>query len=154
MRRVVSVVVLLSTLAGLCVHYGAVAAEKDPYPTGAQLASEYDQHIGDEYYEWVTVEQVDADSFSFAVQSSPPVLITVTERPAGVNPGDVVQVYGTVAPDRRLVPTRLIESDRSNLRALYLVSAVAVLLTGSITRRYWRLHTTDWGLVPREPEDE
>lgn len=145
-RALVAAALFLSLLA-MCVHYGDVAQERDPYPTSEALQSDYADHVGAPFYAWGTVVSAGPEGI---VVSARGVTLTVPEPVPGADPGDSIQVAGTLAADHRLVAERIVLSDETNLLALYVVSALGALLAVAFFRRHWTVDRSGWCLVPRD----
>lgn len=144
--RPLALLVLSGLLIGTFVHYGTVADRYDPSPSTAELASDYQAHVGDEVYLWARVIEVRPSSL--LVQSGS-VTLQVMDRPARVATGDTIQIYGRVAAERRLIPDRMIVSSATSLLALYLVSAVGALLAAWAFLDHWTVDRRRLAIVPR-----
>jgi len=152
-RRALLSVVLVAALAAMAVHYGAVAESHDRYPSADALAGDYEAHVGDRVFMWTTVIAVDGRTLAVRSDPAETVVLDVTPAPAGVEPGDVVQVYGTLEPDHRVDAHRVVVSERGNRRSMFAVSALAVLLTAGHVLREWTVDWRDLALVPRGERD-
>jgi hypothetical protein len=142
-------------LAGMCVHYESVRQQYNPYPTQGQLADNYAEYMGDEYYEWKTIVETRPEAMFFTVKSeTSEIRVSVPEKPTGVTEGDVVQIYGTIEPDRRVSPTQLVVSERTRLNYLYLVSAIGVAVTALVGRQRWRINFSKLTIEPRHEDSD
>lgn len=145
-------VLLVVVLFGTFVHYDAVEDEHHPYPAEERLAQEYDAHIGERALLFGTVQAVDGTELVLRVESDAgPFEMTVPSGSADVEPGGVVQVYGTLGPDHTIDPARIEVVNRAGGSALYKygVSALGALLVAVSFFRYWRLDTEEWALEVR-----
>ncbi len=144
------VLVALAVAGG--VHYDAAEQRHRPYPTADQLYADYDAYVGEEALVFGTVESVDqagtatvtveADAGTFTMQ--------VLGFDADVEPGGVVQVYGTLQRDHAIAAEEVGVVTRSPGERLfkYGISAVGGLLALAAFFRYWRV---DWATTTFEP---
>jgi hypothetical protein len=108
--RLFGVVVLLAAVGGLGVHYDATAGDRYPDPTSEELATEYENYVGEETRLFGDVERVDAyaDRATIRVTSDEGDFELVVERfVERVRPGGVVQVYGTLKADYTMSATNV-----------------------------------------------
>jgi hypothetical protein len=146
-QRLVAVVLLLALVIGLAVDFESRTDADPTYPTADAVRTDYAGHVGERVNVWAPVRAVRADGIvlSYGVE------LFVPTRTAGLDRGDWVQVYGTLAPDRRLEPERLAVSHRSDRTYMYVVSALAAGLSLAALARCWRLDRETWTLRPRLP---
>ncbi|MFB6149810.1 MAG: hypothetical protein ABEJ48_09110 [Halobacteriales archaeon] len=138
-------------LVGMFVHYGAVAPAHDPSPTAAELRADYASHVGDSLYVWADVIDRDADHVTVQFGSPPDgIVLSVRTTRADIDRGDVIQLYGTLRPNRVVVPDRIVVSDRTGLTGLYTVSVIAAVGTAAAFLRSWRFDRSQYGFVPRD----
>jgi hypothetical protein len=145
--RVGLVVLLVVVLFGTFVHYDAAEDEHDPYPAEEQLAQEYDTHVGERALLFGTVQSVADKRLVIRVESDVrPFEMTVPDGSVDVEPGGVVQVYGTLEPERTIRPTQIAVVNRTGGSNLYKygVSAVGALLVAVLFFRYWTIDTDEW----------
>lgn len=145
--RWVGIALAVLALAGMAVHYGATEADHYPYTPTTDLAADYDAHVGERTYFWAGVTAVEDDGLrveNYAVD------LRVRADPTGVDPGDTVQVAGTVRPDHTVDAARVVVSPRPNRRYMFAVSGLAALLVGGAVLRYWRIDLRTLTVRPRE----
>ena len=146
--RWVGVALAVLALAGMVTHYPRVADDHAPYTQDAELAEDYDAHLGEETYFWAGVTAVESDRIrvdNYAID----VWVHVEDPPAGLEPGDTVQVAGTVRPDRRIDASRVVASPRVNRLYMFAVSGLAALLVAGLTLRHWRVDLRTLTVRPR-----
>lgn len=146
-RRAIVFVVFAGLLFGLFVHYGATAHLHDDSPSGTALESDYPSHVGKHIYRWARITEVKGDRI---IVRSGSLTLTVLDRPDTADVGDAVQIDGRLASDHRVVPNRVVVSDRGGLTAMYGISAIGGLWALWLFTRYW---TVDWRsltIIPRE----
>lgn len=148
-RRLLVTVLLLSGLAGMLVHYGAVGSEAghDPAEVGDRQLAAYDDHVGEPLYFWARVVATDGEGF---VAVSGDQRVRVVGGGATPAPGDVVQVAGVAEANRVVAAEAVVVSPQRHLQYLYAVSGVGALLSAVAFLRSW---TVDWrglAFVPRE----
>lgn len=148
--RLLFLVVLAILLAAMAVHYGATAPDRDPYAGTDDLVGDYRAHVGEEVYVWGRVVRAAPDAI---VVRSGSLALTV-ETAATAAPGDVVQVYGTLRPDRRVDARRVVVSEREYMRSMYAISGVAGLLTAALFVRSWRIDPRSLSIRPRGDGDD
>lgn len=149
-RRLAILLVLITAAGGLVVGYGAQFNGTDVYPDAEAIDADYDAHVGATVHIWGEVTAAEngevvltADALSLRV-SAP------TAREVEV--GDQVQVYGRLAPERRLVTTAYDVQTAESLRDMYFLSVVGIGLAGGAFLRRWRVDTGRCAFVPREGE--
>lgn len=142
--RVVVALVLLGVLVGLCVHYGAVEPDRGPYPTTDELDADYDAYVGESMLVFGDVTEIDesTDWATITVSTTTGEFdMTVTGFTATVQPGGVVQVYGTLEPDRTIAASNVEVVNPAGSSKLYKygVSAVGAALVLVLFFRSWKL---------------
>jgi hypothetical protein len=147
-RRVAAALVLVAAVAGACVHYGTLADDQRPYPTDEEVAGAYDSYVGETVYVWATVERAADEG---VVVSTDYLELRVRGPVAGVAPGDVLQVYGTLRPGHEVTPERVVRSERTDRAWMFGVSGVAGVLALAALFRRWRV---DWRTLRLEPRAE
>ncbi|MFB6299023.1 MAG: hypothetical protein ABEH65_02045 [Halobacteriales archaeon] len=144
---------LVALLAGMFVHYGAVADAHHPSPTAAELRADYASHVGEQLYVWAQVIDRDADGITVRIGSPPDgVVLSVPTTRSDIDSGDVIQLYGTIRPNRIVDPDRIVVSDRTGLTRLYAISAVAAIGTAVVFLRSWRFDRSRLVFAPREDD--
>lgn len=141
-HRVGLAILLLAAIAALLVAHAATADGRWPYPTGEDLKSDYEAHVGEETLLFAVVQQVEpgrmlveSEMVSYRVD------LPADGRIPDVRPGGIVQVYGTIAPDgidaqRVVVVSATTGAERRKL----LLSVVGALLFLVLFFRYWRVN--------------
>lgn len=135
------------------VHYDALYDEKWPYPTDEGLSADYDEYVGEQVLLFGDVESIDrtADRATIEVEAdNGPFTVTVEGIDADVEPGGVVQVYGTVRPGQTIAASNVVVVEASSENRLYqfAVSGVGAVLVLAAFFRYWRI---DWAALTFEP---
>jgi|APHM01.1.fsa_nt_gi hypothetical protein len=146
--RWVGIALAVLALAGMVTHYPQVADDHTPYTQDAELAEDYDAHLGDETYFWAEVTAVESDRIrvdNYAID----VWVYTDDPPPGLSPGDIVQVAGTVRSDHRIDASRVVASPRANRRYMFAVSGLAALLVAGLTLRHWRVDLRTLTVRPR-----
>ena len=148
-RRLVAAGVLVFALVAMTVHYGAVDADHDRLAMDGQRLANYEANVGETVFFWGEV--VGRDGGALVVDARSMNLAVRTERE--VAPGSALQVYGRLEPGHVVVPERLVVSRASNLRYLYLVSAVGGLVAAVAFLRTWRVDLDRRAFVPPEESE-
>lgn len=142
--RALLLVIAITLVFGMGVHYDTQFEEQWPYPSSDNLATEYAQHVGTTLFVSGTVESVDPATSTAQIvieHSEGSFLLTVREFDAQVQPGGVVQLRGTLAADRVIVAdtVRVVNPAGSSLLFKYGVSLVGAALVTALFFRYWRI---------------
>jgi len=134
--RLLAVALLIGATVAATAAYASDRADRRPYVTGAELATDHDAHVGERAYVWTTVVAVTDDG---VVVEAGGARVLVTGVTATVDPGDTLQVYGVVEPDGRIAADRTVATTPARLRYTYVVSGAAALLVAGVVLRYWRI---------------
>lgn len=161
LSRVVLIVVLAGLVFGMGMHAGTERPYEQqhwPYPDGDDIAADYDRFVGSETLLWGTVQRVDQSSRTAAIRLTTddgPIELTVTGFDAAVEPGGVVQVYGTLRSGGTVDAANIVVVNPAGSSAIvkYAVSAVGALLVLVAFFRRWRPDTGQWAFVPRGDSD-
>lgn len=142
--RLVGVLALLGVLGGLCVHYDRAAPTHTPYPETAALATDYGAHVGEDTLLFGTVQRVDAaaDRAAIRVDSDEGAFeMAVNGFAERVEPGGVVQVYGSLRAGRTIDAStvEVVNPAGASKGYKYAVSAVGALLALASFFRRWRV---------------
>jgi len=151
--RVVIVLVLSLILGGLFVHAAVTEEQRSPYPDGEDLSSEYESYIGQQLMVFGTVTETSESGIEIRVESDETsITLNVTGTAAAVEPGGVVQVYGTLEPDQRITAERIEVVNSSRWAELYKYGASAIGAFGFLLLffRYWRVDRDTWTLEARD----
>lgn len=150
MRRLVILAGLCLVLGALVVGFGGQFNGTDTYPDAGSIDADYDAHVGETLHVWGAVT---ATEDGRVVVTADTLSLRVTEpEAAAVSVGDQIQVYGRLAPGRRLVTTAYDVQSPDAIRNMYLVSIAGIALVGGAFLRQWRVDTDRWAFVPREGE--
>ena len=152
-HRAAVVGLVVVCVAGMGVHYDTRYADQWPYPTGDELATDYDAHVGQETFLFGTVVSVDDDTARVRVDADAGAYtLRVRSFDAAVEPGGVVQLLGTVRPNGVLVADRIAVVNPSSGAQLYKygVSVVGAALVLVAFFRHWRVDTDRLTLVARD----
>ena len=151
--RLVVVLGLCLTLGGLFVHAEATEDEWSPYPDAAELSADYESYVGQQLLIIGTVTETGDDGMEIRAESDGIAInLTVTGTGPSVEPGGVVQVYGTVEPRRTIAADRVEVVNSNRWAAFYKYGASAVGAVGFLVLfgRYWRLDRETWTLEGRD----
>ena len=157
--RVIVAILLVGALLGLCVHYGTNYDKNWPYPTGDQLATEYDTYVDERVLligevistnptaETITIEITD-DADETAAK------IRVDEISQSVAVGGTVQAYGTLHADRTLTPTTVVVVNHSPWDGQYKLgtSVVGIVLAITYFLIHWRSYVRRFIFDQRTPD--
>jgi hypothetical protein len=150
--RVVIVLVLCLTLGGLFVHAAVTEEHRSPYPDAADLSSGYDSYVGQQLMVFGTVTETGDGGMAIRAESDgTAITLRVTETEAAVEPGGVVQVYGTLEPDQTIAAERVEVVNSSRWAEFYKYGASAIGALGFLLLffRYWRIDRDTWTLEAR-----
>lgn len=155
--RLLAAGVLLVGTLGLCVHYGATHEAGWPYPTGEQLATDYASHVGERVLVFGEVRSVNEKGVVVRVLHSPGEFTTdlvvvgeEAEALAEVGPGDAVQIYGTLEPDRRMdAEAVVVERDRGETLYALVASLAGIAVAVVSTTRHWRVNARELRIEAR-----
>lgn len=142
--RALLILVAIGLVVGMGIHYETQSEQHWPYPTGDDLAADYDQQVGQEIFIFGAVTSIDraADRGTIRVQYDGGQLgMTVRGFDADVRPGGTVQVVGTIEPDHTIDAStiRVVNPAGSSLLFKYGVSLVGALLVTVLFLRDWRI---------------
>jgi hypothetical protein len=151
--RVVIAFGLCLTLGGLFVHAEITEDQRSPYPDAEDLSSEYDSYVGQEVMIFGTVTEANEGGMEMRAEADgTSITLQVTGTEAAVEPGGVVQVYGTLEPGQTIAAERVEVVNSSRWAELYKYGASAVGALGFLLLffRYWRLNRDTWTLEARD----
>lgn len=152
-HRVALVALLLSALGVLFVHADLTEDERQPYPDAEDLTSEYDRYVGERVLVFGTVTDVTDDGLTIESKADGvTVSLRVTDTRTAVEPGGVVQVYGTLEPDRQISAEQIEVVNDSRFAELYKYGASALGALGFLVLffRSWRIDRASWTVVRRD----
>lgn len=152
-RHLLFAAALVGVALGGGVYYDATWERHWPYPTEDQLYDDYERYVGERALLFGTVQSVDPHAGTAVVvvdAGTGEFALTVRSIDATVEPGGVVQVYGTLAADRTIVAESVVvvERDPGERHRKLGISVVAVGLALAAFFRYWRI---DWPTMTFEP---
>ncbi|SFS73454.1 hypothetical protein [Halostagnicola kamekurae] len=160
-RRLALGIVLSLALLGLCVHHGAAYDDAWPHPTGDQLAADGSEYDGEGVLLFGDVRAVEEDGISIHVtDDSGDVAADLEVRgvdTTGIEPGGVVQVYGTLefdgadARDGTVMAEKVVVVNASPRASVYKYAASALggLFAAGFFLRHWRIDSRNLRFVPR-----
>jgi hypothetical protein len=151
--RALAAALLVGAILAMGVHYGAVAERHDPHPSAAEIAADYDAHVGERLSLWTTVTGVDGRTLTVRSDPGETLVLQIAPGPPGVQPGDVAQVYGTIEPEYRVAAERVVVSARADRRWMFALSGLAAVLTAGYLLREWTVEWETLTLRPREGRD-
>ncbi|GGM33275.1 hypothetical protein [Haloarcula argentinensis] len=150
--RVGIVLVLCLTLGGLFVHAEMTEGKRSPYPGATDLSTGYESYVGQQVMVFGTVTET-GDEMEINVESDGTALtLRVTGTKTAVEPGGVVQVYGTLEPEQTIAAERVEVVNSSRWAEFYKYGASAVGALGFLLLffRYWRIDRETWTLEARD----
>jgi hypothetical protein len=150
LRRALAVVCLVTLLSVLVLHYSAAGATHVTTLSSREKVVSPAAHVGDSVYFWTRADTVAAGTMTVTVAGT---RLTVVDVGADVDPGDVVQVAGTIRPGATVAADQVVVSPRERRSRLYGVSVLGLLLAVGGFLRAWTVDVTDAGFVPRGGED-
>jgi len=142
-ERGVLALVLVGAVFGLCVHYDG-ATDRWSSPSVEEIDGEYDRHVGETVLLFGIVENVDrnADTATVRVEHDGGEFeMVLTEFDADTEPGNIVQAYGTLEPDRRMTvrETVVVTESSGAERYKFGVSVLGAALILLLFFRHWRI---------------
>jgi hypothetical protein len=148
------VLVFLCALVGMGVHYEANATNHWSYPTGDDFENAYAEQVGEQALVYGTVTQSRPDESTLVIESSSGADVkefVVGGVDVGVQPGGVVQVYGTVRPEQKIAGESVVVVNRSgdSLAYKYGVSLVGAILLVVLFFRCWRVNWAEFAFEVR-----
>jgi len=151
--RVVIVLVLSLILGGLFVHAAVTEDQRSPYPDAEDLSAGYDSYVGQRVMVFGTVTETSEDRMEIRAESDGiSITLQVTGTGATVEPGGVVQVYGTLEPNQQITAERIEVVNSSRWAEFYKYGASAIGAFGFLLLffRYWRIDRDHLTLEARD----
>ncbi|MDQ2071146.1 hypothetical protein ACODNH_12770 [Haloarcula sp. NS06] len=151
--RVVIVLVLCLTLGGLFVHAEITEDERSPYPDATDLSAGYESYVGQQLMVFGTVTETSEGEMRIRAENDgTAITLRVTETRTAVEPGGVVQVYGTLEPAQTIAAERIEVVNSSRWAEFYKYGASAIGAFGFLllSFRYWRIDRETWTLEARD----
>jgi hypothetical protein len=130
------------------VHYATSVGGQWPYPVANDIATDYDQTVGEGALLFATVERVYESNESARVRvsySNGTFPMLVDGFTANVDPGGTVQVFGELQPGHSIATKNVVVVNRASDSKLYKygVSIVGALLILVLFFRYWRVNVSE-----------
>ncbi|WP_058992751.1 hypothetical protein [Haloarcula sp. CBA1127] len=151
--RIVIVLVLCLTLGGLFVHAEITEDKRSPYPDAADLSTGYESYVGQQLMVFGTVTETSEGEMRIRAENDgTAITLRVTETRTAVEPGGVVQVYGTLEPAQTIAAERVEVVNSSRWAEFYKYGASAIGALGFLLLffRYWRIDRETWTLEARD----
>ena len=151
--RVVIVLVLCLTLGGLFIHAEMTEDKWSPYPDAADLSTGYESYVGQQLMVFGTVTETGDGEMEIRAESDGrAITLRVTDTRIAVEPGGVVQVYGTLEPEQTIAAERVEVVNSSRWAEFYKYGASAIGALGFLLLffRYWRIDRETWTLEARD----
>lgn len=148
MRRVIIIGILLLTLTTGCVGYGVRYNGSEAYVNASEISANYPSHIGESVHIW---GEVIAEDGGTVIIESGNLRLQVTEpATSDVQPGDSIQVYGALQPDRKLTTVSYYTQSPVDQQYMYIVSLFGVVVAIVSFLRRWRVDITNARFEPRK----
>lgn len=151
--RLIGIIALVAALFGLGVYAEATVESRWPYPPNEMIDENYDQYVGQETLLFGTVEEIrDGMAVIEVEHDSGTFLMEVQNFDATVQPGGIVQVYGTLGSDYTIDANRVVVVNPSARSGAFkiVISAVAAGLFLLVFFRYWRVNLDTLELEARD----
>jgi hypothetical protein len=145
--RIVMSLLLIGGVASLGIHYDVQAGNHYPYPDTTDLKVSPEEYVDRQVFVFGTVKEIGGE------QNTATIRIETDEGPftaevnrfstqRGVQPGGVVQVYGTFQGEYLIQAdnVRVVNPAGSSNIYKYAVSIVAAILIMILFFRYWNLN--------------
>jgi len=145
--------VLCLTLGGLFVHAAVTEDKWTPYPDAADLSAGYESYVGQQLMVFGTVTETSEGEMRIRAESDgTAITLRVTETRTAVEPGGVVQVYGTLEPAQTITAERVEVVNSSRWAEFYKYGTSAIGAFGFLLLffRYWRINRDSWTLEARD----
>lgn len=143
----------VAATVGLCIVGAATYEERTPYPPTEDLVTNYEGFVGEETLVFGTFQVRNGGEATIRVSHGDTEIdVTVTDFAGQVEPGGVVQVAGTIRPDRVLDAERVVVVNPSPGAQLfkYAASGLGALVFLGVFFRYWRVNLGDLTVEVRE----
>jgi hypothetical protein len=137
---------LVSTAGGMMIDYANHAEDQSPYPSPEEVNRDYQVHIGEDVNFWAKVVAVREGGIVVNYGDTP---LLILAPDLTVNPGDEIQVYGTLRPGHQLSPEHIVVSPQSDRLYMLFVSVIGVLLSLALFIRHWEINKDSWTITSR-----
>jgi hypothetical protein len=145
--RAFVIAILMVLFTGMIVHYSYTAPQNDTVRQSYEMLKSSGEHIGETVYFWSGVSEVSSNQLILGETK----IVNVTET---VQPGDGVQVYGTIKSEGKVVAERVIVIESESRTQLFIVSAIGILFGIATFLRSWSIDIYTLTFVPRESEED
>lgn len=141
-RHLIVALVLLGVAVASGVHYDAMYDQTWPYPTEDELQDDYERYVGEQSLLFGDVKSINRSTHRATIDvetDSGTLTLNVEGIAAQVEPGGVVQVYGTIKPEHTIDASNIVVVEASPGNRLYkfAVSGVGAVLILAAFLRYW-----------------
>lgn len=150
-QRGLALIVLAVVFFGLMFHYGGDASQHELTRESIVKVESADEHVGEEVHVWA---RVDSNDDALVVLVGDDTALTVVGAETAAQPGDSIQIYGTIQSDGTVTAERVVVSEQSGLLRLYAVSIGALVLTIVVFFRSWTVDFRRFTFVPREDDKD
>lgn len=148
--RVAGIVVLSVVFLGLMAHYSVAAPTHERTKQSVVTVQSSGDNVGETVYFWATVER----NGEAVIVRTGGTRLSVVGTDTAAEPGDSIQIYGTIQSRGTVAAERIVVSERSRLWRLYVVSALALALAVAVFVRFWAIDARSLAFVPREGGDD
>ena len=145
--RISIAVLLIGGVLGMGIHYGSEEDAHYPYPDETDLKTSPHSHIDTQVFVFGTVEEINEDENTARIRietDSDPFTAEITNfsTQQNVQPGGIVQVYGTFQREYVIAAdtVRVVNPAGTSDIYKYVVSAVAAVLIVVLFFQYWRVN--------------
>jgi len=146
-RRAFVTTILILLFTGMIVHYSYTAPQNDTVRQSYEMLKSSGEHVGETVYFWGRVSEVSSNQLILTENK----IVNVTET---VQPGDSVQVSGTIKSEGKVVAERVIVIESESRTQLFIVSAIGALFGIATFFRSWSIDIYTLTFVPRESEED
>lgn len=150
-KRPVVLFLCFTLLFILPIWYGSLgpAPEMHAYPTGDDLARDYDHYIGDRVVVSGDVKTTDPLTIASEYDPSQTIELTIIGTSSSIQSGTELQVYGIVRGDRTIEAINTLAIPQRGFWYSYTVSFIAGLWVLGRIFRGWRFNRDALALEPR-----
>jgi len=140
--RAILVLVFISAILALLVHYGGTNSVHEQYPQPSEIEGDYDAHVGDRALLWGEVKSIsleDQRANISVLTANGTMRMTVDGFDTSVQSGGNIQVYGTLRSGQTIDADAVVVVNSSGASRLYkyATSAIGALLVVSYFFRHW-----------------
>lgn len=147
--RALGVAVLVVLLVAMMGHYhGAVLDERRHLASPARIDADYEAYRGGPVFLWLVADRTTDEGIVTRSEADGRPFVVLTD--ARAEPGDLVQVFGTLEADSRIAAERVVVHDRGNRLRMFVLSGVGALLAAGAFLRRWTVDRRRLRFAPRE----